>query len=111
MCNRHAVFAILTCFVGTFNIVFFQGFIPNTLEDLGLDESYVGYVYGSQSVTYLLACILLPYTCEESPRKLQFVVSILGMGVCMLMMGPSELLNLPNNEWIIIAGFPILGIF
>ena len=23
LCNRHALFAILTCFVGTFNIVFF----------------------------------------------------------------------------------------
>lgn len=33
------------------------------------------------------------------------------MGVCMLMMGPSEMIGLPNELWIIIAGFPILGIF
>lgn len=34
--NKHAMFALLTCFVGTFNITFFQGFIANELVLLGL---------------------------------------------------------------------------
>lgn len=33
------------------------------------------------------------------------------MGGCLLLMGPSELLNLPDELWIVVAGFPILGIF
>jgi len=60
---------MIICFFGTFNIVFFQGFMSTTLVALGLPESATGYVYGSQSFTYLVFCLILPFTCERSPRK------------------------------------------
>jgi len=33
------------------------------------------------------------------------------MGVAMLLMGPSKYLNIPDNLWIVVAGFPVMGIF
>ena len=48
--NRHAMFALATCFLGTFNIVFWTGFIASDLTDpdgYGMSEDNVGYVYGS----------------------------------------------------------------
>lgn len=29
----------------------------------------------------------------------------------MLLMGPSKYLNIPDNLWIVVAGFPVMGIF
>lgn len=46
--NRHCFFALITCFQATFSIIFFEGFIPNTLISSGLgSENYVGYVYAA----------------------------------------------------------------
>ena len=47
-------------------------------------------------------CLLYPYTCEKWPRKIQFVVLFLGYGIAHILMGPSLLLNLPNNYWLIV---------
>ena len=54
---------------------------------------------------------MLPYTCDRSPRRLQFVVAIFGFGCTMIVMGPSQLLHLPDNIWVIISAFPFLGLF
>jgi MFS family permease len=76
-----------------------------------MEDSQVGYIFGAQSFTYLAACLLLPYTCEHSPRKLQFVIAMFGMSACLLMMGPSNLLDFPDKLWMIVTGFSIIGIF
>jgi predicted MFS family arabinose efflux permease len=88
--NKHTVFALFTMFLGTFNTAFWTGFISTTLtETYDLHEDMIGYVWASQSLTYLAACLLLPYTCESMPRKLQFVIGVFGMGGCLLLLGPS----------------------
>lgn len=108
--NRHSCFSIITCLFGTFNISFWTGFIANTLTDVGLTDSQVGYVFALMSFTYLIACLLLPCTCEHSPRKFQFFVSFVLMGGCMILMGPSKFLDIPVNKWIMISAFVPLGI-
>lgn len=108
--NRHSAFAVLTSFIGTFNIAFWTGFIATTLTEVGLTESEVGYVFALMSFSYLVSCLLLPCTCESSPRKFQFFIAIVMMGGCMLLMGPSKFLDMPENKWIIIASFVPLGI-
>ena len=46
--HKHSMFAIFTCFLGTFNIVFWTGFIANALTGTyEMDDSTVGYVFGS----------------------------------------------------------------
>lgn len=66
---------------------------------------------GVSSIAYLIGCVLLPYTCEHAPRKLMFVFAMIGFGLSMFLMGPSEWLKLPgDNMWIIASAFPILGI-
>lgn len=62
------------------------------------------------SFSYLVSCLLLPCTCESSPRKFQFCFAIIMMGFCMLLLGPSKVLQIPENKWIIISSFVPLGI-
>jgi len=62
--NKHSFFALLTCFVGTFNITFYQSFISPELVKLGFSVSDAGYIMSANSITYLIACLLFPYLCE-----------------------------------------------
>lgn len=57
-------------------------------------------------------CLILPHFCETRfPRKLQFIIAMFGFAICCIMMGPSLMLGLPDNYWIIIMSFPLIGIF
>ena len=42
--NKHVVFALLTCFFGTYNLVFFAGYLAEYLTTLQFNENNVGYV-------------------------------------------------------------------
>ena len=85
--------------------------MPTQLASMGFSEDNVGFVLGGQSFIYLVTCLLYPYTCETIPRKLMFVVSMFGMTICMLMMGPSSIVGLPNEYIFIVVAFPIIGLF
>jgi len=45
--NKDVVFALITCFLGTFNVTFFSSFLANYLSQLGFDEDNVGFVLGA----------------------------------------------------------------
>jgi len=45
--NKHSNFALLSCFLGTFIIVFYSGFLGNELIGLNFNENYIGFVFGS----------------------------------------------------------------
>ena len=109
--NKHSNFALLTCFLGTFVIVFYAGFLGDQLIALKFNENLVGFVFGSQCVVYLAACLAYPYVFEHWPRKIQFVFAFIGYAACDILMGPSKLLDLPDNYWIIIAGTCLTGFF
>jgi len=90
------MFALLVCFFGTWAIIDYTGFIASELlEKYNMPDDTVGYLFAGQCGTYLIMCLLYPYTFEHMSRKVQFVIALIGMGGCHLLMGPSELLNLP----------------
>lgn len=100
-------------FLGTFDIVFWGSWLDGEMSAYpSFNVDNLGYVIGSQSATYLIGCLILPYTCEVLPRRLLFVIAMFGFGISSFMLGPSTLLNLPqHNMWLPISAFPIMGIF
>ena len=110
--TKGAFFAYMTCFTGTFGVVDFVGFISTELVHAkGMSDDAVGYLFFGQCMLYLFMCLIYPYVFEHSSRKLQFVVASWGMGLCHLLMGPSNLLKMPDELWIIIAGMNLIGVF
>jgi len=117
--NRHSFFAIMIALIGTFDIMFFKGFLADELkgneDDLangGINfADYTGAIMAIPAFVYLVACLLLPYTCEHTSRKFLFFVSMMGFAGCILLLGPSEILGFPDNVWLIIASQPPMGIF
>lgn len=90
LCNRHASFALLVCFFGTWAIIDYTGFIATELVKVyGIPDDTIGYLFAAQCSLYLVMCLIYPYTFEHMSRKLQFVIALFGMGCCHLLMGPS----------------------
>ena len=100
--NRHSFFAILIALVGTFDIMFFKGFLSEEMGNFDWSEQ-AGRVMSIPAFVYLVACLLLPYTCEETSRKFLFLIAMIGFAGCIFLLGPSELLFFPNNVWMLIA--------
>lgn len=99
-------------FIGTTDIMYFKVFFVTELDrvyDIG--EEYSGYLLASTSFVYLAACLLLPYTCEHASRKFLYVIAMFGFGLCNFLLGPSEILGLPNNIYIMMSALPIMGVF
>lgn len=115
--NRHFFFTLLVCFFGTINIVYFYGYIGPYLLNLGYNDEDIGFIIASQQVTYLPMCLLFPQLLSRGyftfPRKLQFLLAMIGFGFCSLMLGPSTYLGstITNSTWPILVAFPILGLF
>jgi MFS family permease len=108
--NRHSFFAIMIAFIGTFDQMFFKGFLSLELEELDM-EQYSGLIMSLPAFFYLGSALLLPYTCEQTSRKFLFVVSMFGFAVSIFCLGPSEILLFPNSVWLIAASQPLIGIF
>jgi MFS family permease len=100
--NKHSFFAIMIALIGTFDIMFFKGFLSVDLEKKGFVDN-AGLIMALPAFVYLVACLLLPYTCEHSSRKFLFFLSMIGFAGCIALLGPSEILNLPDNVWLIIS--------
>lgn len=116
LCNKSVFFSLLVCFFGTFNLVFMMGYISVEMVDLGLDENNVGYIMSLQNLTYLPMCLILPRFCESSfPKKLQFVIAMIGYGFTAFLLGPSDILGFNTDKdialYLVILAFPMMGIF
>ena len=96
--NRYSAIALLCIFFGTYNIIYYEGFIETYFIRLG-EEEIAGTALLIQGFFYLATCVALPYTCESSPRRLQFFLAFIGFGICQMLMGPSALFGLYDSEW------------
>ena len=109
--NRHSFFAIMIALIGTFDIMFFKGFLAEELKGNEEDQAdgginfadYTGAIMAIPAFVYLVACLLLPYTCEHTSRKFLFFFSMMGFAGCIFLLGPSEILGFPDNVYLVIA--------
>jgi len=68
-------------------------------------NSYIGFVYAASCGTYMMVCMVYPFTLEKFPRKLLFVVGICGVGACNLFNTLSEkVLGVPSESKYILIG-------
>ena len=73
---------LFACFIGTLNLVFWTGYLATVFADeFEIEEDVFGYIIASQTVTYVIGCLILPFTCEHSARKFLFQIAMLGFGL------------------------------
>ena len=81
---------MIACFVGTFNIIYWSAWLgPSFKLNFDIEDSVFGYIIALQTLTYVIGCLILPYTCEHSPRRFQFMFAMFGFTVTNWLLGPS----------------------
>ena len=94
--NRHSLFAIILCFIGSTYSSFFEAFLSITLSDRGMDPNMVGYIFGIDCFVFGICSVIYSYSCIKFPRKIIFIMGLLLAGLTFFLMGPSLILGLPN---------------
>lgn len=108
--NRHSFFAMLLCFVGATYSSFFEAFLAISLSDRGLDPNKVGYIFGIDCFVFGICSVIYSYSCIKFPRKIIFIMGLLLAGITYFLMGPSLILDLPNDYRLTIIAFFPLGL-
>ena len=92
-----------------YNISFFNSFLSVQLNDSGISKKNIGFCFMLLSMPYFIATMTTPYCCKKVPRKLQFVICFAVSTFSFALMGPSELLDLPQHVYIVLIGMTFLG--
>lgn len=108
--NRRSIFGLITCSFVCLIYSFYSGFLVNVLQDeKHVDPKYNGIIISSQSLFYVLSTILVGYVIDKLPKRVFIALSFTGCTISLFIMGPSNLLGLPNDLWIFILGYALSG--
>ena len=109
--NKRALFALVSCLFVCFFMSYQSPFLTDVLrKEKHIPEVWNGPILALPCLTYTISCILVNYFVGKVPRRLLVLLSFLILAVSMLMQGPSQMLSLPDNNFIVLAGFALNGI-
>jgi len=107
--NKRAFFALVSCaLIGIFT-AFYSAFLSLVVISFGIEASAAGYVFAVPCLFFAISSFLVTYIVEKLPRRLFIFLSFAVTVVSLFLMGPSELLHLPNSFWILLLGLAING--
>ena len=93
--------------------VFFEPILaPHLQLEFGFDSAEVAFFYSIFTVTCLLSNLCLAFKPPSSHLNYWNSLSTLGLVACLLLLGPSSLLNLPSQSLTLVAiGIAGIGVF
>lgn len=98
--------------MGTFDIVFWIGWLATELKKDGMPMSHFGYAYGAISFFYLVFCLIYAVLEHKIPRKLAMAMGHIGCGISFLILGPSLMFNfIPHSLTFKLVALMLLGVF
>jgi MFS family permease len=70
---------------------------------------YNGAIASYGSLTYLLTTVLTGYISHIMPKRLFILLSFVSITIGLFLMGPSDILGLPNYIWLFLVGYGLVG--
>jgi len=109
--HKRVALAVIAVAVFVMNQSFLEPILSTTLFRFGLNEHNVGLIFALQTVTFAITTRLVHLVPQYFDKRSIITPAIIFSGIIAFLYGPSELLGLPNELWVICAGFGISGIF
>lgn len=106
--NKRCFFSYITCSIIGIYSSFMFGFLSLVLQEYGLTESTVGYIFAIPCLTYAISSLCVSHLLSKLPRRLFLFFAFILCSVALFLLGPSELL--PNKLWILLIGYATNGI-
>lgn len=108
--NKRAFFALLSAALIGIWTSFYQSFLSIVVVDFGIKASSAGYIFAVPCFCFAVSAFLVTYFIQKFPRRLFIFASFLATTVSLFLMGPSELLHLPDKFWLLMIGLSLNGI-
>lgn len=109
--NKNVIFTMLVIWTGTYCTTFYLSLIAKHFQDLQFNDSGAAMAITIANVAYIVGMLSLPLLCKKIPRRLIFVLAMLGFTLTNFLLGPSDILGLPFVTWPVFLSFFLQGIF
>ena len=94
--NTRSFLALMVIFCSMIFMIFSDAILSLNLEQMGVDDQYIGYVFALIAFCYAVTCPLVGIACKYVKRQYLTLTSLSLATVALLLYGPSEILNLPK---------------
>lgn len=108
--NPRAMMATISSVIAMILMIFFITILSDHLIEIGVQEMYIGYVLALNCAMYAAFSPIVGYLCIYIKKIFLTQVSFLLCCGSLILMGPSEFLNLPDKLSFLISGMACLGI-
>jgi cyanate permease len=109
--NKRCFFAYISCTVICLFNSYNSAFLTDVLRDeKGIPEQYNGFILALPCFTYAVSSFFVSIVMRRFPRRLFILVSFMLLSFALLMQGPSDLLNFPENKGLVISGLGLAGL-
>jgi MFS family permease len=108
--NRRAFLAILVPFIACIFLLYFGPILSNQVVSMGLPEGLSGYALAACWSLYAVGCFIAGYLCRYMARRTLVLFSILLCSIALVFVGPSYILHLPEQIWLMFVGLGLLGL-
>ena len=90
-------------------MMYFGPILAPELVTLGMSDANAGYGAATCWAVYAVGCPLSGYLCQLIPRRFVVWSSITIIAGALFLVGPSKLLNFPDQIYLIFIGLGFLG--
>jgi hypothetical protein len=91
--NRRCLFALLSCIILNFFVLFKQAFATIVLESIfGIPEKYLGWMVALPALFQIIGAFLVGNYIEKAPKRVFIVTAFLILTLADFLMGPSKIL-------------------
>lgn len=102
--------AIVSSMFAMIFMLFYEPVLSNYLiNEFGVSENVVGYYFSIGCFTYAFASPCVGMLCSRIPRRYVTLSAFLMVTISMFLLGPSEILSLPDKLGFTLAGIGALG--
>ncbi|CDW78446.1 major facilitator superfamily protein [Stylonychia lemnae] len=109
--NRRANFAFIGCIFVCISMSYNSAFLTDVLRtEKNIDPYYHGFVLSFPMLTYTVSTIYVCKILKYFPRRIFIMISLIILATATFFQGPSQILNIPESNTLMILGFGLCGI-
>lgn len=90
-------------------MVCFDSILSLRLKEFNLEDHAIGYVFAVPCLCYAISASLVGTICQNMRRHNVTFIAFLFNTMALCVLGPSKMLHLPNNLWVLLVGLAFMG--
>jgi MFS family permease len=105
--------ALVNMISGSFAMLFlvcFDSILSLRLKEFHVEDAHIGYVFAVPCLCYAFCSIYVGTLCKYMHRRNVTLLAFMFNTFALCVLGPSEMLHLPNNVFILLCGLALLGV-